>query len=134
MDSMKNEAKHLKVWGREFDIGILYERYEGEERTSAQDVALNSLLASWDVVNSSLEEVKRFCVEWYPRELEAISGGRIIDNIFRYVMPESLFVLRREDVRAVELLCRSRLDPEHGLAIYFENESLAGVGTGSTIF
>lgn len=134
MDSTKSEAKHLKVWGREFDIGILYEKYEGEERTPAQDVALNSLLASWDVVDSSLEEVKRFCIEWYPNELEAISGGRTIDNIFRYVMPESLFVSRREDARAVDLLCRSRLDPEHGLAVYFENETLSGLGTESTIF
>lgn len=131
---MTNEIKRLNIWGRDFEIEILYEEYEGEGRIHAQDVAINNLLDNWNVVSSSLDEVKRFCIEWYPNELEAISGGRTIDNIFRYVMPESLFVFRREDVRAVELLCRSRLDPEHGLAIYFENESLAGVGTGSTIF
>lgn len=131
---MTNEIRRLNIWGRVFDISVLYEEYEGESKVPAQDLALNNLLANWDVVDSSLEEVKRFCVEWYPKELEAISGGRTIDNIFRYVIPESLFVLRREDVRAVELLCRSRLDPEHGLAAYFENETLAGVGTESTIF
>ena len=131
---MTNEIKRLNIWGRDFELEILYEEYEGEGRIHAQDVALNSLLGNWNVVNSSLDEVKRFCVEWYPRELEAISGGCSIDNIFRYVIPESLFVFRREDVRAVELRCRSRLDPEHGLAMYFENENLVGVGTESTIF
>ncbi len=134
MDSMINEAKHLKVWGRDFDVEVLYEEYEGEERSPVQDAALKGILANWEVVDSSLDEVKRFCIEWYPKELEAISGDRAIDNIFRYVMPESLFVLRREDVRAVELFCRSRLDPEHGLAVYFKNEAFAGVGTGSTVF
>lgn len=131
---MTNENKRLSIWGRDFDVEVLYEEYEGEERIPAQNIALSNLLANWDVVDSSLDEVKTFCVEWYPKELEAISGNRDIDNIFRYVIPECLFVLRREDVRAVELLCRSRLDPEHGLAVYFENETLAGVGTESTIF
>ena len=131
---MTNEIKRLNIWGRDFEIEILYEEYEDEGRTHAQDVALNSLLGNWSVVNSSLDAVKRFCAERYPNELEAISGGRTIDNIFRYVMPESLFVLRREGARALELLCRSRLDPEHGLAVYFENEAFAGVGTEGTIF
>lgn len=131
---MTNENKRLSIWGRDFDVEVLYEEYEGEERIPAQNIALSNLLANWDVVDSSLDEAKTFCVEWYPKELEAISGNRDIDNIFRYVIPECLFVLRREDVRAVELLCRSRLDPEHGLAVYFENETLAGVGTESTIF
>ena len=131
---MTNEIKRLNIWGRDFEIGVQYEEYEDEGRISAQDAALKGVLENWDVVNSSLDEVKRFCIEWYPKELEAISGERTIDNIFRYVMPESLFLLRRKDVRAVELLCRSRLDPEHGLAVYFENESLAGIGTESTIF
>lgn len=133
-DSTNGEIKHLIVWGREFDLEILYEEYEGEDRTLAQSIALQELLARWAVVDASLDRVIRFCEDEYPKMLETISGNRVIDNIFRFVMPESLFVLRREDVRAVELLCRSRLDPEHGLSVYFENESLAGIGTGSSIF
>lgn len=133
-NSTNDEIKHLNIWGREFDLEIIYEEYEGEGRTPAQNIALQELISHWAVVDASLERVIRFCEDEYPKMLETISGNRVIDNIFRFVMPESLFVLRHEDVRAVELLCRSRLDPEHGLSVYFENESLAGIGTGSTIF
>ena len=126
--------KNLMVWGREFEIEVIYETFPGEGRIPEQDAALEGILSNWEVVDQSLDSVKDFCAESYPLGLDAIASGRTIDNIFRFVVPERLLLLRREEVRSVELLCLSRLDPEHGLAIYFENEQLAGVGTESTIF
>lgn len=131
---MTSISRNLTVWGRELEIEVLYETLSGEGVIPAQDEALEAILAKWEVVDQSLDAVKSFCVETYPLELDAIAGGRTIDNIFRFVVPERLLLLRREEARSVELLCRSRLDPEHGLAIYFENEQLAGVGTESTVF
>ena len=116
--------KRMNIWSRKMDLEVVFDRYAGESVLADQEKALDSLLANWDVVDSSLEDVKRYCLE---RHEEAVAGERV-DNVFKYVKPESLFIPRRQHKRTVAVMCDFRPDPEHGLAIVFENERLAKIG------
>lgn len=74
-------------------------------------------------------------VEAYCRaaDREAFGDGPI-GNIFRYVMPQQLFVKRTgNDSRVVGLLCACRFDEENGLAVVFRDERLERVGTQNII-
>ena len=55
-----------------------------------------------------------------------------IENIFKYVMPKSIFV-PREEKRIVAVLFDFRFDMEHGMAIVFENEKFSTIGSEDII-
>lgn len=114
----------VAVWGREMSLDVVFDCYEGESVLPVQERALESLLASWSVVDESLDAVKHYCLE---ESVEPIDDGAI-DDIFEYVVPESLFVRRTENVRTIALMCDSQIDPEHGLAAVFRNEEFSEVG------
>ena len=116
--------KHVTIWGREMDLEIVFDRYDGEVILANQEKALDSLLSNWVVVDGAFEDVKRYCLE----KCGDVVDGEHMDNIFRYVKPESLFVPRRQSKQIVAMMCDFRPDLEHGLAIVFENEKLAKIG------
>lgn len=116
--------KHVTVWNRKMDLEVVFDRYAGESVLADQEKALDSLISNWAAVDGSLEDVKRYSLE---KHKEAVVGGRI-DNIFKYVMPESLFVPRSQRNRTVAVMCDFRPNPEHGLAIVFENEKFTKIG------
>ena len=116
--------KHLSVWGRKINLEVVFDRYAGEDILSTQEKALDALLSSWAVVDGSLDDVKSYILE---QRGDAVVDGRI-DNVFKFVKPESLFVPRKQRKRTVAIMCDFRLDPEHGLAVVFEKEKLAKIG------
>ena len=63
-----------------------------------------------------------------------VGGTARIDDIFDVVEPYSLFVVRSDSKRSVALMCHYRLDPEHGLALLFENERLTKIGPEDIAF
>lgn len=79
----------------------------------------DAFLASWNEVEASKDAIARYCLN---RDGDLI--GDSITNIFKYVIPTDIFVLRNTDVHEVALMCNYRYDPEHGLAAVFENERL----------
>ena len=116
--------KRMTVWNRRMDLEVVFDRYAGENVLINQEKALDSLISNWAAVDRCLEDVKRYCLE---------NGGGVVtdervDNVFKYVKPESLFVPRRQRKRTVAIMCSFRPDPEHGLAIVFENEKLTKIG------
>ena len=124
----------LNVWGREFDLPIEFDLYEGEVVSNVQKEALSGFetknVRDGEVVRNSLlecslEKLKAFCLD---RDKEEIQGNAI-DNIFKYVIPQNLYILRTEECRVVALMCAYKFDLEHGLAIVFENECLKDIGT-----
>ena len=119
---MNNE--HVRIWGRDLDLKVVFDCYEGEDILATQRYALDTLLSAWPIVSRSLNDIKRYCLE---KHREDVPDGRI-DNVFKYVMPESLFVPRDQRKRTVALMCDFRPDLEHGLALVFENEKLIKIG------
>jgi hypothetical protein len=120
--------KNVNVWGREFSLKIIFEVYKGEDILEIQKNALDSFVKAADVVLTSCEELKKYCLE---NDGERIDNS--IDNIFKYVIPESLYIRRNEQERDVVLLCRYKFDEEHGIALFFENEELEHIGSQDDI-
>ena len=112
----------MNLWGRNFSLPVYYECDSDQGVLDIQKEAKGALLASWDTVEDSKEAIEEYCLE---RDGDQIEGP--ITNIFRYVIPTSIVVLRSDDARKAALMCNYRFDPEHGLAAVFENEKLTAV-------
>ena len=81
--------KQINIWGRIFDLEIVFDIYEGEKISLKQEEALNEFMSKSQelLVNPS-------CLQEY---LIATSNGMVpnpIDNIFKYVIPKMLLVGR----------------------------------------
>lgn len=115
-------TRDMNLWGRDFSIPVYYECDTDQDVLDMQKEAKNALLASWDVVEDSQQAVEDYCLN---RDGDQIENP--ITNIFRYVIPTNILVLRSEDSHKAALMCNYRFDPEHGLAAVFENEQLVAV-------
>lgn len=110
------------LWGREFELKVYMEHCSDEEVLPLQNRALEALTQSWQTVEDSLEAVKRFCIENNGQEIME----RPISNIFKYVMPQALYVTRSSQERVI-LLCAYRFDMEHGIGVEFVNNELGRI-------
>lgn len=123
------ETRAVSLWGRDIDFTVIYDCYTGEEVLAKQRDAVNKLLENWSDAERSKTAVAEFCLE---RDPDKFPNGSI-DNIFKYVMPQQLYIERTTEKRVVYILCAYRYDDEAGIAIKFVNEKLAGVSTQSNI-
>ena len=118
---MNKEA--FVIWGRRFELSIQYDCYGDEDILPAQEEAYALFRSEADRILFSDHDIKRYCLEKNKEEI-----GKNIDNIFKYVMPVSIFVKREKEKHVVALLCDYKFDMEHGIAIVFENEKLNQIG------
>lgn len=116
-DSMTKIEKSL--WGRKLQLKACYDCLEGQEITPSQEEALDSLLNNWSGAEASLDAVKRYCEKNSDGEVRA----KEIDNVYKYVVPKSLFVMRKPK-GCVAIMCDFRFDLEHGIAIVLKNGKL----------
>ncbi len=120
--------KRMTVWGREFDIKVIFDVYKDEQILDIQKEALEAFeTASKDLLRS-YEALESYCLS---RDSDLIEAP--IKNIFKYVIPEALYIKRNEKKRIVSLLCNYRFDEEHGIALTFENEKLKYIGSQDDI-
>lgn len=120
--------KTIRVWGREFELEVIFDVYEGEEVLELQNDALEAFTETSGNILDTCDELKEYCIK---RDGDQI--GASIENIFKYVIPESLFIKRNEKKRSVVLLCNYKFDEEHGIALFFENEKLTHIGSQDDI-
>lgn len=113
-----------KIWGREFELPVRFEDLDQQGITDGQWNAYGKMISSWTALDGSLSQLKEYCLK---SDGSMIENGNI-SNIFRYVIPKYLFVPEEDAVRTVALMCDYRFDPEHGIAIVFQNEKLAEIG------
>ena len=124
----------MSTWGKEITLEVRFDLLDDERVTSRQAYALGAIFVSWGAVNASLDAVKSYCLENDGNMLASECGTARIDDIFDVVEPYSLFVVRDDSKRSVALMCHYRLDPEHGLALLFENERLTKIGPEDIAF
>ena len=115
--------QEIVIWGRELSLDIIYDCYPDEDVLDVQKEALQCILAMPTVIEESRNDVKS-----YIQKNNADLIGGVIDNIFNYVKLKALFIPRNKEHRIVTILCDYKFDPEHGIAIVFENEKLKSVG------
>ena len=124
----------MSTWGKEITLEVRFDLLDDERVTSRQAYALGAIFVSWGAVNAALDAVKSYCLENDGNMLASECGTARIDDIFDVVEPYSLFVVRDNSKRSVALMCHYRLDPEHGLALLFENERLTKIGPEDIAF
>ena len=120
---MTTNTIKVNVWGRELELKIVFDVYEGEDVLDNQNKALDLFLTQKELLND-YSKIKEY--------IENIDGDELqedITNIFKYVIPNTIFVKRNENSRIVALLCDYRFDEEGGIAALYENERLVKIGT-----
>ena len=116
----------ITIWGRNFELKVIYDCYSGEAVLDEQEYALKAFINDRKLIESSKKEVEKYCLLQNKEEI----GSDEIDNIFKYVMPECIFVKR--DGR-VAIMCRYKFDAEHGIAVVFKNGKLNRIGSQDII-
>lgn len=116
----------INIWGRSFELEIVYDCYQGEEVLPVQTEALKCFLENISLDGKSLKAVEDYCLSRNAKEID----GQSIDNIFRYVMPQSIYVQRTTDgSHVIGLMCAYKFDMEHGIAVVFKNEVFERIGS-----
>ena len=117
-------TKKISIWGREFDLKVVFDCFDDEEILPIQEQALKSFLKADAAIEDSKKQVESYILNDDYAELETDS----IDNIFKFVIPTDIYIPRTPETRTAALLCDYRFDEEHGLAIVFENEHFKEIG------
>ena len=120
---MSNKIK-TTIWGRELELGITYDCYSGEEVTGSQREAVKAFVGAGVQIEKSLDDVKAYCISINRDEI----GTATIENIFKYVAPKYLYVLRENNKHMIAIMCNYKFDQENGIAVVFENEKFLMVG------
>lgn len=118
-------TKKISIWGREFDLKVVFDCFDDEEILPIQEQALKSFLKADAAIEDSKKQVESYILNDDYAELETDS----IDNIFKFVIPTDIYIPRTPETRTAALLCDYRFDEEHGIAIVFENERFKEIGT-----
>lgn len=123
-------VKTFEIWGRKLEINVVFDCFPGEEISKMQEAAYDDFMFhTSEYLEIALLEAKRYCVNH--------SDGRVnlpIDNIFKYVMPYSIYLKRsREGKKLFSLMCRYKFDMENGLTINFEDGKLKSSGPEQSI-
>ena len=118
----------VTIWNREFDLDVSYSCYPGETITDVQKLAARDFPKYEDNISSSLKEVKAYVEATNDNDLKATD----MDNIFKCVMPKTIFIPRTEE-KVVAILCDYKFDMENGIAIVFEDGKLKTIGTQDII-
>lgn len=127
-----NKAK-IEIWGREFELDVSFYVAKGKDVTDSQKNALDLFLKAdaSKLIESAKSEVEEYCFD----NANDNEIDEPITNIFKYVIPKSIFVDKvRDDSRIVALMCNFKFDMEHGLAVIFKNEKFDEVGEQGLVF
>lgn len=117
----------LKIWGREFELNVVFECYPGEEVLESQRTALEQF-CSTDAIDEALDYAKT-----YVKNTATSLVDSTVDNIFKYVMPKSIYVPHDKNAAKIAIMCNYRFDAEHGIAVVFENGKFKEIGTQDII-
>lgn len=104
----------LKIWGRKFELNVIYECYPGEKVLDIQREELEMLMYE-DDIDTALENVK----EYVAKNSEG-QAALPIENIFKYVMPKCIFIPHSSKSPIAAIMCSYKFDIENGIAVVFE--------------
>lgn len=113
----------LNLWDRSFELYISYSCYPGESITDIQKAAANEFCGNTSVVFSALDELKVYIEKTSNASIKASD----INNIFKYIMPKSIFIPRTNE-KMVAIICNYKFDIEHGIAVVFKNGQFEEIG------
>lgn len=113
----------VNLWNRDLELYISYSCYPGEEVTEIQKNAAREFCEDSSVAADALDDLKKYVEKTSDTEVKASE----IENIFKYVMPKSIFIPRASS-KMVAIICNYKFDMENGIAVVFENEQFKEIG------
>lgn len=114
--------KKMSIWDRNFNLNVVCEKYSGQSVLETPVNAVEDFESS--VIDGVKGKVEKYILKKNGKEL----GKDSIDNIFKYVMPKSIYVPQVKGGKVFAVMCHYKFDPEHGMAIVFENNKLKEIG------
>lgn len=123
-----NKVK-LTIFNRSFELNVIYSRYSGEEILESQKKAYQEFINCITFDDKILNRLKKYCLD---RNAEQISTNQI-DNIFKYVIPKTIYVDRSKSKHKIGLMCKYKYDLENGIVLIFENNKLIKIDTQDAI-
>ena len=114
----------IVLWGRTFDLDIVFDCYKDEDVLELQREAVKLFLDNTQNIDLSLDSIKEYCLTSNRDDILE----NCIDNIFKYISPKYIFVPRENDKRVIAVMCNYKFDMEHGIAVIFENEQFSKIG------
>lgn len=114
----------INIWGRVFELPVIYECYSGEEVLDSQKAALAMVEDNTNEIAESLDTVKEYVRKTGGDQITDV----VIENIFKYVMPKDIFVPHITKCRTAAIMCNYKFDMEHGIAVVFEDGKFKEVG------
>lgn len=118
---LMNKIK-VQIWGRDFELGVSFQNFPGEEITENQRETL--LYVTTVDFSPAKKGVENYILRFFQSEL----GADDLSNIFRFVMPKRILITREDEDRVFAVMCNFKLDMEHGIAIIFKNEQFKAAG------
>lgn len=116
-------TKKINVWGREFSVKLIYDRYSGEEILDSQRTAAKNFIQKISDVNQSLDDLKNYIISHDSEYMKE----ETISNIFKYINPDYIYVSRSSSPQICALICDYRLNPDNGIAIVFQDGKYKGI-------
>ena len=107
--------KELKIWGKKLKLKIDMDCIDDEVATPVQKETLSDFLDEKSIIDDVLPKIAEYCLKE-----DELKDQKSIENIFKYVVPKTIFVPRDDKKKTVAVLCDYRFDEEHGIAIVFE--------------
>jgi len=123
--AIENDRRY-NIWGRNCDVKLIFDCYEGESIDSVQEASVEDFEANLkNYVDRGLDELKKYIIKNYGSELEDTS----MPNIFKFVVPRTVFVSKDPKKRKVlGLICHFRFDGENGIAIKYVDGKVDDIG------
>ena len=120
---------NIEIWGRKFTLEVEYKCYPGESVAQNQIYAVVRFSRNPQWIDKAKKNVEEYCRE----DVENDDENTKKDNIFSYIKPIDIFVKRDNDNHRIAIMCKYRYDPEHGMAIVFDNNGKITVGAQDII-
>ena len=122
--------QNINIWGRDFQLDVVFDCYADEDILDSQKVAFEKLISAHEVIENAKVDLERYCLARNGDEI----GTATIENIFKFVIPKSFYIQRTTDTsRIVGLMCAYKFDIENGIAVIFKNEKMDKIGTQNII-
>lgn len=118
------DTVEVGLWGSEVELEVYFEQLDYDEPTDIQTDAFSRVDVIWQRVDDAIPSI----VEYAKNEAMEI-GAHFEEKAWRSLVHPATLFIAESDNRIVAILCEFDLDPEHGLAVVFEDEQFTAVGS-----
>ena len=127
-----NSKRVLNIWGRKFDIEIIFDCFESEEISESQKNAFDDFIANFEKYT---EEGKVRLEKKILAEYSSFMEEKQIKNIFKYVIPKMIYNPRSPiNEKVVAVVCSFKFDEENDIAIKYIDGKVMDICEDYTIF